>query len=327
MKTKTKKPAAKKLAAAPETPAVPAPVVAKNFGASVVQVVRMNLIDVPPVKEQVRPFDAEDPSYIRKVEFARGNRQWINPITVSQSGQRYVLIAGRNRFEASKVNEWVEIEARVYPEMDLASRMQLGLIENLGSKTMTPAEIANSLAVIMRQDPSITIPALALSMNCTPNTVRNYLQLNGLVPVAQKRVHKGEIPAANAYMLARLPADVQSDDDGAWIESAAKTKTVKFVKAVQDFLNTLKKDSTGTARKTSKVAAESARDTVKPLGQRKLEKALAEVMEGDPKVLGQINESFQDGLIDGLRIALGRKPLLPLTRAAGFQPQPASARS
>lgn len=323
-----KKPVAKKskpVAAVEETVvAVPAPAQSKSFGDSQAETIRMNLIDIAPAKQQVRPFDPEDPSYTRKVEFARSNRKWINPITVVKDGQRYLLVAGRNRFEASKACEWVEINATVYESLDLSSRMQIGLIENLGTKSMTPTEISNSITVILREDPTASIGTIAQGMNCTPNTVRNYIGLGGLVPAAQKRTHKGEIPAANAFMLAKLPADVQSADDGAWIESAATCKTVKFVKAVQDYLKTLKADATGTVRKSSKAAAESASQTVKPLGQRKLEGALAEAMKGDPAIIGAINESFQDGLIDGLRIALGMKPLLPATCAAGYQPKPAS---
>lgn len=313
---------------APEVIVAPVEVCAEDFGQSEILTVKLDTISVPPKSEQVRPFDPEDAKYIRKVEFARSNRKWVNPITAARMPDgKLVLLAGRNRFEAAKACGWVEIEVRVYEKLDLGQRMAIGLIENLSAKEMTPVEIGVAVQAIMREDRKATVEVLARRMNCTPNTVRNYLQLNGLVTKASKMTAKGEIPAANAYYLARLPEDVQLADEGAWIDSASKTGTVKFVKAVQDYLKKLKGDKTGAVRKSSKAAAQAAPETEKPIGQRKLENMLAEAMEANSKVVPPMNESFQDGLIDGLRIALGRKPLLPATCVPGYQPKAASART
>ena len=54
--------------------------------------------------------------------------------------------------------------------------------------------------------------------------------------------------------------------------------------------------------------------------------SLSEARDADPKVMGAINESYQDGMIDGILIALGRKPLMGATSQAGYQSKPASAR-
>ena len=322
-----KKPVAKKPVAKKPVESVPEIVTSKNFGASEVRAIPMDKIALAPKDQQVRPFDPGDAEYQRKVEFARGNRKWISPLVVKKDGSNYVLVDGRNRYEASKVNGWTEVEAQVFENLDVASALQVGLIQNLRSKSMTPTEISVACAAIMKHDPGANIKTMAVGMNCTPNTVRNYLRLGNLVDGAKRRVNKGEIAAANAYMLAQLPQDVQNADDGAWINSAAKTKTTKFVRAVQDFLKDLKGDSTGATRKSSKERAAAAPDTPKALGQRGLEEALADAMEANPKIVGEINESYQDGLIDGLLIALGKQPLLPATRVAGFQPRPASART
>ncbi len=298
-----------------------------NLGDSEIISIPMSKIDLPPKNEQTRPFNADDPEFLRKVEFAKTNRKWLSNVIVTKGeGGRYVLRAGRHRFEASKLNDWKEIEARVYGDLDIGTAMSIGLMENIHAKTMTKTEIAASMAAIMRRDPKATIARFAAGMNVTKNTVRNILALNNLVPEAQRKVGTGEIALANAYQLATLPQDVQSADDGAWIKSAVETKTTKFVKAVQEFLADLKGDKTGEVRSTSKARAKAAPKVAKPLGQTELEEALLEARNGDPKIMGAINESYQDGLIDGLLIALGKNPLLPGTSLAGYQAKPASPR-
>lgn len=350
----SKKPAAKKPAKSPSvdipasqrstTPAVETPIAdtapvvetpteatysVPDLGPSEIVNIPMSKIDLSPKSEQVRSFDPEDREYLRKVEFAATNRKWISNVVVTRiEGGRYKLIAGRNRFEASKVNDWKEIEARVYEkEMDVATALSVGLMENIHSKTMTKAEIAATMAAIMRRDPKATIGGFAAAMNVTKNTVRNILALNDLAPEATRRTGKGEIPLANAYQLATLPLDVQEADDGAWIKSAAETKTLKFVKAVQEFLKDLKGDKTGTTRAASKERAKAAPKAIKPLNQTALEELLGEIMAADPEVVGAINESFQDGMIFALRSALGQSPSLPASSQAGFQAKPASSRT
>jgi ParB-like chromosome segregation protein Spo0J len=331
----SKKPAAKKSskpakaasvleAAAPvvevETPAPAAP----DLGPSEILAIPMDKIDLAPKAEQVRAFDPEDAEYQRKVEFAATNRKWLSNIIVTKAeGGRYVLRAGRNRFEASKVNGWLEIEARVYGEMDVSTAICVGLMENIGAKSMTKLEMASAMAAVMRRDPKATIQSFASRMSVTKNTVRNILSLNNLIPDAAKATTKGSISLANAYQLATLPADIQTD----WIESAQTTKTLKFVKAVQDFLKDLKGDKTGTTRAASKDRAKKAPKVIKPLGQTELETMLSDALKGDPEILGPVNESYQDGLIDGLMIALGRKPRMPASSQAGFQPKAASPKS
>jgi ParB/RepB/Spo0J family partition protein len=299
--------------------------IAKDFGDSQIMAIDLAKIDNPPKADEVRPFDPSDPEYLRKVEFARANRKWLHPVIVRKAPEgRYIRVAGRNRIEAAREAGWTLIEARVFDDLDPATALEIGLIENLRSKSMTKTEIAAAVAAILRRRTGITVTDLAREMNCTPNTVRNYLSLNNLASAAQKRVNKGEIPAANAYALSQLPASVQTADDGAWIESAAKTKTLKFVKAVQEFVRDLKSDRTGSARQESAERAASADKTVKPLAQTALERMLAEAASGEPEIIGDVNESYQDGLIDGLLIALGRKPKLPNSRAIGHTPGAAS---
>jgi ParB/RepB/Spo0J family partition protein len=327
----SKKPAAKKTSAKkPAAAAEPVieQVIAQDFGDSVIESIDIAKIDNPPKGEEVRPFNPQDPEYLRKVEYARGNKKWLHPIIVRKGENgRFIRVAGRNRLEASREVGWSQIEARIFADLDPATALEIGLIENLRSKDMTKTEIATAVAAIMRRRPGATVSGLAKEMNCTPNTVRNILSLNNLVTEAQRLVGKGEIPAANAYALALLPEDVQAENDGEWIKSAKNTKTLKFVKAVQEFVKDLKGDKTGTARKSSAERARNASKAQKPLTQTELETYLGDARTGDPKIIGAVNESFQDGMIDGLLIALGRKPLLPATRVAGYQPKPATSRA
>ena len=309
----------------PEAPEAPA---ARDLGASEILPIPLDKIDLPPKNEQVRAFVPEDAEFQRKVEFAKVNRKWLQNIIVRKGeGGRFILVAGRNRFEAAKVAGWLEIEARVFADLDVGTSICVGLMENIGSKQMTKTEQAAAMAAVMRRDPKATINDFASRMSVTKNTVRNILSLNNLTTEAAKKTSKGEIPLANAYQLATLPMDVQAADDGEWIKSAATTKTLKFVKAVQEFLRDLKGDKSGSVRAASKDRAKKAPKAIRPAGQKELEDMLADALAADPEIVGKINESYQDGLIDGLLLALGRKPKMPATSVAGYQPKPASTKS
>ncbi len=290
-----------------------------DYGPSEIVIVELSKIKLPPTRKQTRPFDPQDPEYLNKVEYAKANRKWLQNIILRKDGNDLVLVAGRNRYEASKETGWLSIEARVYESMTVVQALQVGLMENIHAKTMTKPQIALAMAEILREDPKASSGKFAAGLNVTKNTVRNILSLNRLVPEASRRTTKGEIPLANAYQLATLPPEIQPD----WIDQAAETKTLKFAKAVQEFVKDMAKDTTGTVRKSSKERAKKAPEAIKPLGQTKLEAALAEVRVADPDIMGNINLSYQDGMIDGLLIALGRKPRLPASSAAGFQTKPA----
>ena len=74
-----------------------------------------------------------------------------------------------------------------------------------------PVEFANQLRRIQKARPGITLAGLASLVNKNPRWVSQQLGLLHLDYRTQKSVDRGEIPLANAYMLAKIPPRLRPD--------------------------------------------------------------------------------------------------------------------
>ena len=72
----------------------------------------------------------------------------LQPIIVTQNGERYTIIAGERRYRASRLAEKDEIPA-IVRDWDDQMRLEAGLIENLQRDNLNPIEEAMGVRRLM----------------------------------------------------------------------------------------------------------------------------------------------------------------------------------
>ena len=87
----------------------------------------------------------------------------------------------------------------------------LQLVANAISPETKLAEYAHQLKRLMQRNPDLTIAELACLIRKAPSWVGKCLDLVDLLKEIQVMVNRGEIPAENAYMLAKIPKSMQKD--------------------------------------------------------------------------------------------------------------------
>lgn len=279
------------------------------YGQGIAEYVSIEAIDLPPKGMKVREFDPESDTFKNKVEFIRTNPTFLQPILLrpSSTAGRFILVDGRNRWEACKLVQAEgkldrsKIEAKVFKDLDAAQGLEIGLQANIQSERMSKTEIGQALGVLIgKTGDALSLRQFAARQNMNVNTLRNLLSLNKLTTDAQRAVAKGEIKAAKAYALGRVPIESQKD----WIESAKTMPTGKFVKAIEELLASSGDD--GPDADTSSAAAAAAVTAKTHLSPKKMAELLEEVCSEDPKAgPGKINDAFQAGMAAGIRSCLG----------------------
>jgi hypothetical protein len=294
-----------------------------NFGDAETAWVALDKIHVAPKDAQARPFDPKDPEYLDKVQFIRSNKTFYQPIILYPKGDtgEFYISDGRNRWEACKqvTKDGIDrskIEARIYKSWGGTEGLTAGLLANLRAKKMSKLETADALKSLIarpeNREKSLRRIAAENGFRAV-NTLRNLLGLANLVTNAQKLVARGEIKAAKAYALAQIPVEEQED----WIENAKTLPTSQFVKAALAHVAAGKKGEPT----NSATAARRAQTAARAKTATQMEKELKEVREWDAK--SKANDAYQAGVIDGILLCMGRKPLWPSEALAGYQVKPA----
>ena len=145
----------------------------------------------------------------------------LQSLLVRPQAEFYEIIEGLHRYTASKevglenlpciIREYTDDEALV-----------LQLAANAISPETKLAEYAQQLKRLMKRNPDLTIAELSCLIRKAPSWVGKCLNLVDLLKEVQVMVNRGEIPAENAYMLAKIPKSMQRD-----YVDLAKTKSPK----------------------------------------------------------------------------------------------------
>lgn len=129
----------------------------------------------------------------------------LQPILVRRKGQKYEIIAGERRYQASKLAGLKEIPA-VVREIDDDKVFQLALIENLQRSDLSPIEEAKGYKQLLTSR-SLTQEELAKILSKSRSAIANTLRLMDLPVEVQHMMDQGLLTAGHARAILAVPSE------------------------------------------------------------------------------------------------------------------------
>lgn len=129
----------------------------------------------------------------------------LQPILVRKKGDKYEIVAGERRYQASKLAGLKEIPA-IVREIDDAEVFQLALIENLQRSDLTPIEEARGYRQLL-DTKGLTQEGLAKILSKSRSAIANTLRLMDLPQEVQEMMEKGQITAGHARAILAVPTE------------------------------------------------------------------------------------------------------------------------
>lgn len=129
----------------------------------------------------------------------------LQPILVRRIGQKYEIVAGERRYQASKLAGLKEIPA-VVREIDDDKVFQLALIENLQRSDLSPIEEAKGYKQLLTRR-SLTQEELAKILSKSRSAIANTLRLMDLPVEVQHMMERGLLTAGHARAILAVPSE------------------------------------------------------------------------------------------------------------------------
>lgn len=129
----------------------------------------------------------------------------LQPILVRRKGQKYEIVAGERRYQASKLAGLKEIPA-VVREIDDDKIFQLALIENLQRSDLSPIEEAKGYKQLLTSR-SLTQEELAKILSKSRSAIANTLRLMDLPVEVQHMMEQGLLTAGHARAILAVPSE------------------------------------------------------------------------------------------------------------------------
>lgn len=129
----------------------------------------------------------------------------LQPILVRRKGQKYEIVAGERRYQASKLAGLKEIPA-VVREIDDGKVFQLALIENLQRSDLSPIEEAKGYKQLLTSR-SLTQEELAKILSKSRSAIANTLRLMDLPVEVQHMMEQGLLTAGHARAILAVPSE------------------------------------------------------------------------------------------------------------------------
>ena len=129
----------------------------------------------------------------------------LQPILVRKKGDKYEIVAGERRYQASKLAGLKEIPA-IVREIDDAEVFQLALIENLQRSDLTPIEEARGYRQLL-DTKGLTQEGLAKILSKSRSAIANTLRLMDLPQEVQDMMEEGQITAGHARAILAVPSE------------------------------------------------------------------------------------------------------------------------
>ena len=129
----------------------------------------------------------------------------LQPILVRRKGQKYEIVAGERRYQASKLAGLKEIPA-VVREIDDDKVFQLALIENLQRSDLSPIEEAKGYKQLLTSR-SLTQEELAKILSKSRSAIANTLRLMDLPVEVQHMMEQGLMTAGHARAILAVPSE------------------------------------------------------------------------------------------------------------------------
>jgi ParB family chromosome partitioning protein len=129
----------------------------------------------------------------------------LQPILVRKKGDKYEIVAGERRYQASKLAGLKEIPA-IIRDIDDAEVFQLALIENLQRSDLTPIEEARGYRKLL-DTKGLTQEGLAKILSKSRSAIANTLRLMDLPQEVQDMMEEGQITAGHARAILAVPTE------------------------------------------------------------------------------------------------------------------------
>lgn len=129
----------------------------------------------------------------------------LQPILVRRKGQKYEIVAGERRYQASKLAGLKKIPA-VVREIDDDKVFQLALIENLQRSDLSPIEEAKGYKQLLTSR-SLTQEELAKILSKSRSAIANTLRLMDLPVEVQHMMEQGLLTAGHARAILAVPSE------------------------------------------------------------------------------------------------------------------------
>lgn len=129
----------------------------------------------------------------------------LQPILVRKKGDKYEIVAGERRYQASKLAGLKEIPA-IIRDIDDAEVFQLALIENLQRSDLTPIEEARGYRQLL-DTKGLTQEGLAKILSKSRSTIANTLRLMDLPQEVQDLMEEGQITPGHARAILAVPTE------------------------------------------------------------------------------------------------------------------------
>lgn len=133
----------------------------------------------------------------------------IQPIQLTQRGDRYALVAGQRRLEAVRKLGLSEIQSIVLKLTD-EELLQHSLIENLQREDLNPIDEANSIVKLM-DITGMDIEAIALQIGKSKTYVYDRQKIQEMTEGMREAVKSGQLGLRKALTMMKLEKETQRD--------------------------------------------------------------------------------------------------------------------
>jgi ParB family transcriptional regulator, chromosome partitioning protein len=155
---------------------------------------------------EVNPFQPRtyfDDNALQELKESIISHGIIQPVALRKIGEnRYQLISGERRFQASKLANLKEIPAHIIDATD-QQMLELGIIENIQRENLNPVEIAESFQRLISEC-NLKQEDLAIKVGKDRTTINNYLRLLNLPDFVLNGLKIKELSMGHARALLGL---------------------------------------------------------------------------------------------------------------------------
>ncbi len=159
--------------------------------------VSVDLIDPNPDQPR-RHFDAGS---LEQLSASIERSGVLQPVVVTRSGERYVLLVGERRWRASRAAGLPTIPA-VIADVDPDDRLELAIVENVQRQDLNPIELANAYRALA--DRGATQEEIGRKVGKDRSSIANALRLLELPVDVQADVEAGRISMGHAKALLQV---------------------------------------------------------------------------------------------------------------------------
>lgn len=199
------------------------------------KLISVSLSEIRENPVALRSVNRESEQYLGLVDSMR-QKGFLGAITVrekidAETGDNFFeLVDGLHRYNAAKDAGLSSINVNVVDLSD-DETLEAQLMANIHKVETRPVEYSQQLRRILTRNPLMTEAELASTLGKSSQWIKERLGLNKIInDEIRALIDEGKIGLANAYALAKLPAEEQS----AWVDRAMTNPPDEFIPAANN---------------------------------------------------------------------------------------------